>query len=197
MKALSRLARRLVASGAALTVLALPALAQSAQPWSVQGSVLLDNQKIGASTISGAGFEGMLRYTPSALSVGIGYQYSTHSSNGATFNVSGGFLEPRFAIDIGSDRFAPYVAGRVAFVNQSSHLSVSGQFHDYTGSGTAFGGGGGLLIRASKTVNVDLGAAIVQQSFADATSATGPTVKFSGFAGYVAKGGISLGFGGK
>ncbi|MFI5310874.1 MAG: outer membrane beta-barrel protein [Gemmatimonadales bacterium] len=195
MKALSLFTRSLVAT-AAVGALALPARAQSAQPWSLQASVLADNQKIGSSAISGVGFEAMVRYTPSAWSVGLGYEYATHSSNGQTLDISGAFLEPRYAIDIGSDRVAPYLAGRVAFLNESSKLRAPTNLIDFSSGGTAFGAGAGILIRASKTVNIDLGAAIVQQSFQDA-SRNGVTVSFTSFAGYIAKAGISIGFGGK
>ena len=194
MKASAPLTHRVVSTAAALVVLALPAFAQSAQPWSVQGSVLVDNQNINGKLISGAGFEGMLRYTPSVWSVGLGYQYSTHSSNGETLNLSGVFVEPRYALDIGSDRVAPYLAGRVGILKQSSTLRVAG---DVSSNGTAFGGGAGFLIRASKTVNFDIGAAFVQQSFGDAKGNGNTTVTFKSFTGYVAKGGISIGFGGK
>ena len=194
MKASATLTRSVVSTAAALVVLALPVFAQSAQPWSLQGSVLVDNQSINGKLISGAGFEGMLRYTPSVWSVGLGYQYSTHSSNGETLNLSGIFVEPRYALDIGSDRVAPYLAGRVGILKQSSTLRVAG---DVSSNGTAFGGGAGFLIRASKTVNFDIGAAFVQQSFGDAKGSGNTTVTFKSFTGYVAKGGISIGFGGK
>ena len=169
--------------------------AQSAQPWSIAGSLLGANQDLNGSLVGGIGFEGQLRYTPASLwSLGLGFQTSTHSSGGETLTLSGVFLEPRYALDIGSDRFAPYLAGRAALLHESSTLKLAGSV---SSNGGAFGAGAGLLIRATKSINIDLGAAIVQQSFGDAAGANGTTVKFKSFTGYVAKGGISFGFGGK
>ena len=169
------------------------ARAQSAQPWSVQASLLAAGQDINGSLVSGVGFEGQFRYTPAALwSLGLGVQYSSHKSGSETVNISGVFLEPRYSFDIGSDRIAPYVAGRFAFLRESSTLAGAG---DVSSSGTALGGGGGLLIRATRTVNVDIGAAFVSQKFSDTEGDNGVTVSFDRFVGYVVKAGLSIGFG--
>lgn len=178
---------------AALGVSGLPLHAQSAQSWSVQGSLLAANQSLNGKLISGIGFEGQLRFTPSVWSVGAGVQYSSHSSNGETLNLSGLFVEPRYALDVGSDRFAPYLAGRIALLHESSNLNNA---PNVSSNGFAFGGGAGFLIRASKTVNFDFGAAIVSQSLDNATASNGNVVAFKTFAGYILKGGVSIGFGG-
>jgi hypothetical protein len=167
--------------------------AQSAQPWSIQGSALFANQEVNGSAISGVGYEAQLRYTFSAWSLGVGYQSSTHDHAPESLTLSGAFLEPRYAVDIGSDRFAPYVAGRVAFLNEQSRLKVGATVADFSSGGTAFGAGAGLLARMSSSVNVDFGAALVSQSFADAKNTLG-TAHFKSFLGYVAKVGVSIGF---
>jgi hypothetical protein len=183
----------LLTAGAAVAVAAMPASAQSAQPWSVQGSLLFASQDVNGKAISGVGFEGQFRYTPASLwSLGIGVQYSSHKSGDETINISGVFLEPRYSFDIGSDRIAPYLAGRLAFLHESSTLAIAG---DVSSSGSAFGGGGGFLIRWTKSVNVDIGAAFVSQAFGDASGDGGSTVTFKRFTGYVAKAGLSIGFG--
>jgi len=168
-------------------------LAQSAQPWSVQVSGLAASQDLGGSLVFGAGFEGQLRYTPVSLwSLGGGVQWSSHTSGPDTLELSGAFLEPRYTVDIGSDRVAPYLAGRVALLQQSSTLQVAG---DVSSNGAAAGAGGGLLIRGTPRVNLDLGAALLWQTLGDATGAGNSQVSFESFFGYVAKAGLSIGFG--
>ena len=170
------------------------ASAQSAQPYSVQASFLAASQKIGNSLVSGPGFEGQLRYTPAALwSIGVGFQYSSHSSSGDEIRIMGGFIEPRYAFDIGSDRVAPYIAGRLALLRQVLTLDEEPTL-EFSSGGTAFGGGAGMLIRLSPTVNIDLGAAFVSQGFRDASDG-GVEILFKRFSGYVAKAGFSFGFG--
>lgn len=167
--------------------------AQSAQPWSVQLSGLAASQDLGGSLIFGAGFESQLRYTPPSLwSLGAGVQWSSHTSGPDTLELSGIFLEPRYTVDIGSDRVAPYLAGRVAALRQSSTLQVAG---DVSSNGGAAGAGAGLLFRASPRVNLDLGAALLWQTLEDATGAGNVQVAFESFFGYVAKAGLSIGFG--
>jgi hypothetical protein len=186
-----RAAAMIVACG---LLVAGAASAQSAQPWSVQASFLAGSQKIGNSAISGIGVEAQFRYTPAAAwSVGVGFQYTTHPSGGDTINISGVFLEPRYTIDVGSNRVAPYVAGRIAFLHESLTLE-SFPSSDFSSGGFAIGAGAGLLIRASRIVNIDIGAAFVNQSFSDA-SAGGQTATFDAFWAYVAKAGVSIGFG--
>jgi hypothetical protein len=186
---------------AAITTAAAPACAQSAQPWSVQASALGASQKIGGDAIAGFGFEGQLRYTPLALwSLGGGVQYSTHSSAAESITIVGVFLEPRYTFNIGSDRVAPYIAGRLAFLRESASLhevpgQASSRLIDFASTGSAFGAGGGLLVNVSPRVNLDFGAAFVSQAFGDATADDGAVASFPRFTGYVAKGGISIGFG--
>jgi opacity protein-like surface antigen len=183
----------------AVAVLAAKGAAQSAQPWSIQASVLAASQQIGGNSISGIGFEGQLRYTPASVwSLGAGFQYSSHPSGNEKIDIVGGFLEPRYAIDIGSDKVAPYLAARLAYLHESSTLDVDPgvtvTLADFSSSGSAFGAGAGVLVRATSRINIDVGAAFVRQSFSSATTG-GNTANFSSFTGYVAKAGLSLGFG--
>lgn len=194
-----RVRAAVVAGAIALAALPASGIAQSAQPWSLQASVLAASQQIGGSTISGVGFEGQFRYTPAALwSLGVGFQTSAHPSGDEKINITGVFLEPRYTIDIGSDRVAPYLAARLAMLHESSTLFVGqsggGNMADFSSSGSAFGAGAGVLIRGTSRINIDIGAAFVRQSFSDATEGI-YTVTFPGFTGYVAKAGLSFGFG--
>ncbi|HPF61062.1 MAG: outer membrane beta-barrel protein [Gemmatimonadetes bacterium] len=148
---------------ALLATLALPALltAQSAQRWSVQGSILNVSTSGDAyeGLDAGLGVEAQVRYTPSAFSIGAGYQRSSHDltfDDGSTETVtlSGVFAEPRYVIDVGSGSYAPYLAGRVAFLTQK----IAFEGLEASASGTQLNVGGGVLVRLSPRVNLDLGA---------------------------------------
>jgi hypothetical protein len=161
---------------------------QSAQPFSLQASPLWTVQSFGTTNVGGLGVEVQGRWNPGVLSLGVGYQYSSHSSGGDDLTLSGGFVEPRYAIDVGSSRVAPYIAGRVALLRQTNNFgSGSGGF--------AVGAGAGLIIALTPRVNVDAGAAVIRQSLDDADARGGGRVDFQPFTGYVAKVGISVGFG--
>lgn len=190
----------LVAVSCSVAALAPSAMAQSAQPWSVQGSLLAASQKIGSSAISGIGFEGQLRYTPISLwTFGVGVQMSSHESGDESISITGVFFEPRYTLPFGGQRFAPYLAGRLAILRESADLYqevvAPAGLRDVSSTGTAFGAGAGLLIVGSERINVDIGAAFVSQVFSDATSDDGATFSFPRFTGYVAKAGFSVGFG--
>lgn len=177
-----------------LAVATSTASAQSAQPYSLQASFLMGSQKIGSGNVGGAGFEGQLRYTPpSPWSLGVGFQYTSHSQGGDEIRIMGGFFEPRYAFDIGSNRIAPYIAGRIALLRQVLTLDEQVGL-EFSSGGTAFGGGAGFLFRLTPSVNVDVGAAFVNQGFRDSSDGA-VEITFSRFNGYVAKAGFSFGFG--
>lgn len=154
-------------AAAALVVLALPAAVQgqSAQRYSIQASGLFvgtfgeayDGLK------AGPGLEAQFRITPSEWSFGFGLQGSSHSFDDSVLGdesvtLAGIFFEPRRVIDVGSSQFAPYVSGRVAFLQQSLELTINGTKISADASGAQLNGGGGVLIRLSPKVNLDLGA---------------------------------------
>lgn len=138
------------------------AAAQSAQRISLQVSGLYaslfgeDYEGIG----NGFGGEAQLRFTPGALSIGVGGQYTRHGIDDFDGNASflGGFIEPRFVIATGSNNFAPYVSTRFSFLRQS--LDVSSEFNACSGSnnGVTANAGGGVLVRLSSRMNLDAGA---------------------------------------
>ena len=159
--------RSFCVAAAALALLVAPTAsqAQSAQRYSVQASGLFvgtfgeayDGLK------AGPGFEAQFRITPSAWSYGFGIQGSTHSFDDTALGsesvtLAGIFFEPRRVIDVGSSQFAPYVSARVAFLQQSLDLTVNGTKITADASGAQFNAGGGVLIRLSPKVNLDLGA---------------------------------------
>lgn len=170
------LTRAAAVAAALLALLVTPqhASAQSAQRYSVQASGIFvgtfgeayDGLK------SGAGIEAQFRITPGAWSYGFGLQGSSHKFDDATLGnetvtLAGVFFEPRRVIDVGSSQFAPYVSARLAFLQQSLDLDVNGTTVSASASGAQVNGGGGVLIRLSPKVNLDLGATYGLIKFSD------------------------------
>jgi hypothetical protein len=193
---------RALAHYAASTVsafLLLPSFtsAQSAQKYGVQASVFTTGIPVNDGTLNGFGIEGQFRLnrlkdieaTGGPLSLGIGGQYTSHSSaDDRTLKVSGVFVEPRVVIDKGSaERFFPYVSARVAALRQSSDFAS-------TTNGFAVGVGGGFGYKLGPSMNLDVGVAVLQQSFGDATTPSGASFKFGSLISYAAKIGVNLGF---
>jgi hypothetical protein len=146
--------------------------AQSAQRWSVQVSAI--GVGGGGDAFSGVstgwGGEAQFRYTPSAFSLGVGVQYSRHDFKDADLGTVpvhyyGGFAEPRYVIDIRSPKLAPYLSARLAWLSQKADFE---QFAaSAKGSGFQVNGGGGVLIRLSAKINLDLGATFGNIHFGD------------------------------
>jgi len=152
---------------------AASAHAQSAQRFSLQASGLYVGVFGSAfeGVKNGGGFELQARYNPSAFSIGAGYQASVHTMafNGAdeTLGFAGGFIEPRYVIDVGSASAAPYVAARIAYLKQTADVSIQGTPVHLSAGGTQLNLGGGALIRLSRVVNLDLGATFGRIHFAE------------------------------
>lgn len=158
------------------------AQAQSAQRFSVQGSALyaglFGNAFEGID--DGVGFEAQVRYTPSALSIGGGFQWTRHNASTSDPDVGeidgnlklyGGFVEPRYVFNIPSNVIAPYASARVGVLRESLTLNadVNGTPIEVNGSATAFNinGGGGVLFRLGPRVNLDAGATFGYFNFGD------------------------------
>jgi hypothetical protein len=132
--------------------------AQSAQPISLQGSALFNGVfgNVFTGLRDGIGAEAQLRYTPSAFSLGAGFQYTIHEleDRSEDARLYGGFLEPRYRIHAGSNVVAPYLSARFSLLKvgfSGGDLSLSSSF-------IQLNGGGGLLYRLGSRVNLDLGA---------------------------------------
>ena len=177
----------------AIVVLVPNAQAQSRQPWSIQGSGLYTAQDLGgnAGTVGGLGFEAQARRTFPKWSLGAGAQYSVHSSGGDDLGLLGLFLEPRLVLNASMGSFAPYLAGRLVYLRGS--LTSDALEGDGSSSGFAIGGGAGLIYPLSRTVNIDIGGAVLHQSLGNMTLA-GNEIEFPSFFGYVIKAGLSVGF---
>ncbi len=167
---------RCLAGATVLALFVAPSLvqAQSAQRYSLQASGIFVGTfgEAYEGLSSGPGFEAQFRITPSAWSFGFGVQGSSHSIDDATFGdetvtLAGVFFEPRRVIDVGSSQFAPYVSARIAFLQQSLELDVSGTQLTADATGAQFNAGGGVLIRLSPRVNLDLGATYGLINFGD------------------------------
>jgi hypothetical protein len=133
--------------------------AQSAQAISLQVSGLYNGLygEVFENLNNGMGGEAQIRYTPGALSLGVGAQYTTHSLDSPfteDAQLLGAFFEPRYRIYIRSNVVAPYVSARFAWQNigfSGDDLSMSADF-------IQLNAGGGLLYRLGPRLNLDLGA---------------------------------------
>jgi hypothetical protein len=134
--------------------------AQAAQRFSIQGSGLII--KLFGDAFPGAkigyGGEAQIRYTPSALSLGVGFQYTSHEVEGVDNRATliGGFFEPRYVISTSSSSLFPYLSGRFYIVKLKSDNEAA-QIRTKA-TGIAANGGGGVLVRAASRINVDIGA---------------------------------------
>lgn len=143
--------------------------AQSAQPISLQISGLFNGVfgDVFTGLRDGIGAEAQLRYTPSAFSIGAGFQYTTHELEGRSEDARlyGGFLEPRYRVHAGSNVVAPYLSVRFSLLKvgfSGGDLSLSSSF-------IQLNGGGGLLYRLGSRVNLDLGATYGYNRLGDGT----------------------------
>jgi opacity protein-like surface antigen len=159
-------------AGVALAALpARPAAAQShpLQPWERRSSPFLS---VGADAVfssiraravdsrigDGVGFDAHASVGVSALSIGAGYQRTTHSLTGTTEHAtySGYYVEPRVALDLGAGNFTPYLAGRVGRTRVSVPPGLAGTTTALTG--TTYAAGGGLAVWLTHNASLDLGA---------------------------------------
>jgi hypothetical protein len=132
--------------------------AQSAQAISLQFSGLYNGVfgNVFTGLQDGIGVEGQIRYTPGALSIGAGFQYTTHGLENRMEDTRlyGGFVEPRYRIHTGSNVAAPYLSARFSLLKvgfSGGDLSLSSNF-------IQLNGGGGVLYRIGPRLNLDFGA---------------------------------------
>jgi hypothetical protein len=105
--------------------------------------------------------------------------------------MTGGFVEPRYVIDVGSDAAAPYLAGRFAV----SQIFVEEGTETSSALGITVNGGGGVLVNLGSALNLDLGVTMGWKSLGRATISE--TVFDLGTGGnLIARAGLALGIGG-
>jgi hypothetical protein len=136
--------------------------AQTHRRFSLQTSaiyVLLSGDSAFSSTSSGLGGEAQLRLNISSISIGGGVQFSRHTSTGlgnveseVPISLLGAFLEPRCVLPGNSNVYAAYLSARIAYFQQQYSSRV-----DATAGGSQFNVGGGVLVSATRNVNIDLG----------------------------------------
>ena len=134
--------------------------AQSAQTFSLQVSGLVNGvlKEVFVGLQNGVGAEAQFRYTPGALSVGAGFQFTIHEleERTETARFYGGFVEPRYRIHAGSNVVAPYVSARFAAFT----IGFSGEDLSLSSTFLELNGGGGILVRLGPRVNLDVGATL-------------------------------------
>lgn len=160
-KSLPHLGSHLIALLVATALIPGVSSAQSAQMLSLQVSGLGAIPFGGglSNVTAGFGWEGQLRLNPSAFSFGAGVEQTFHEVSGVagrTIVLLGGFVEPRYVVDFGSDNAVLYISGRAAL----SRLTLEEGTFKSTGTGYTLNGGGGFMIRMSDRTNLDLGATI-------------------------------------
>jgi hypothetical protein len=178
------------------------AAAQTAQRFSVQGSGLYAKlfgdafRNIGR----GLGGEAQVRFTPGALSIGGGFQYTDHkvleaAGQDLTFHLYGGFLEPRYVLDVGSNTISPYLSTRFSILSQKFTNRNTEQKTSATG--VTLNGGGGFLIRVGPRLNLDIGSTFGYTHFGDVKSegTTSTNTSVSG-SNIVVRIGLALGLAG-
>jgi hypothetical protein len=105
---------------------------------------------------AGIGVDGQVRFRllPSAITLGIGGQYTTHAVDGVdpNFNVWGVFVEPRLGLPAGASPIKPYLAARGAYL----HQSITQGANSASADGFLIAGGGGLLVGLGG-INLDIG----------------------------------------
>lgn len=172
-----------------------PAQAQTAQLISLQVSGL-GSMPFGGGLSEmtlGPGFEAQIRYNPSAFSIGAGFDITIHTVDGTDTDVTlaGGFIEPRYVIYIGSDRFAPYVSARGAV----SQTEVDLETETATATGFTLNGGGGVLVVLGSRANIDLGVTLGYKDVGEAEFSTG-TFDLGTGANLILRLGLAFGLGG-
>lgn len=134
--------------------------AQSAQTFSLQVSGLVNGvlKEVFVGMQNGVGAEAQFRYTPGALSLGAGFQFTIHELQERSDNARfyGGFVEPRYRIHAGSNVAAPYVSARFAVFK----VGFSGEDLSLSSTLLELNGGGGVLVRLGPRVNLDVGATL-------------------------------------
>jgi hypothetical protein len=175
--------------------------AQSAQPVSLQVSGLFNGVfgQVFSGLQDGVGGEAQIRYTPGAVSIGAGFQFTTHQlqNQEEDARLYGGFIEPRYRIHAGSNVVAPYLAARFSVLKvgfSGGALSLSSAFIELNG-------GGGLLFRLGPRVNLDVGGTFGYDRLGSGTlrnQDTGSEVPIGSGSGsnMVARLGLAVGLGG-
>ena len=180
---------------ALLVAAAVPAAAQSVPKFSLEPAAYY-------ATVSGDDFEGIdagmgfdiqgrIKFT--ALSLGLGWQRSSHGNDlvEENINASGFFVEPRYEFPSAAS-IKPYIGARVARVTQSLESEGS----ELTASGFSYGAGVGIIMPLAGTVKLNTSANYNRVSYGNAEFDGDeiPDTELSG-SSLVLRVGVSLSFG--
>ncbi len=98
----------------------------------------LSGNAVGSAS-DGTGFDVLASIGVSVLSLGAGYQRSTHSLGGDDAVVQGVFFEPRVALPFAARNFTPFVYGRVSRLERTIDNSLGRVNTNGTGLGAGVG----------------------------------------------------------
>jgi hypothetical protein len=145
-------------AAALLGAAALPAAAQVASPkFSLEPAAYYAT--VGGDDFegidAGVGFDVQGRVKFTALSLGLGYQRSSHGIEGLDENVvaSGIFVEPRYELS-SAGSVKPYLTARLGRITQS----IEGDGSELKATGFSFGGGAGVMVPLAGSVHLNTSA---------------------------------------
>jgi len=197
-------ARRVVLSAILLTLVAGDALTAQDRSWPPQhrreraqvalegsGSLSqLSGNALGSAT-EGTGFEVMGAGGVSVLSLGGGYQRSTHRVGIRDATVDGFFVEPRLALPFVARNVTPFVYGRVSRLDRS----VTGDIGSLETRGTGLGAGLGTYLWLAPNVQLSSSVGWNEVRFGDPGPAAGfPIAGRTSGNSWTVRAGLVLGF---
>jgi hypothetical protein len=134
--------RAVLLSALTLSLLAGDSLHAQDRSWPPQYRRERPQLALVGSATDGTGFEIMGSVGVSVLSLGGGYQRSTHRLGASDATVDGIFFEPRVALPLAARNFTPFVYGRVSRLDRS----VNGEIGSLETRGTGLGAGVGTYL---------------------------------------------------
>ncbi len=127
----------------------------------------LRGNALGSAT-EGTGFDLMGSIGVSVLSLGGGYQRSTHALGDADAVVQGVFFEPRVALPIAARNFTPFLYGRVSRLERTIEAGVDRS----ETNGTGLGAGLGTYVWLAPNLQLNTSVGWTELRFGDANDAS-------------------------
>jgi hypothetical protein len=150
----------------------------------------LRGDAIGSAT-DGTGFDVLASVGVSVLSLGGGYQWSTHRVAGTDATVDGVFFEPRLALPFAARNFTPFVFGRAARLERTVESSAG----DVSARGTGLGAGVGTYVWLAPNVQLNTSVGWHELRFSDDGALAGsPIVGRTSGGQWTVRAGLTLGF---
>jgi hypothetical protein len=200
----SHAASRALLSALTISLVAADALAAQDRSWPPQhrreraqfalegsGSLSqLSGNAVGSAT-DGTGFEVMGSVGVSVLSLGGGYQRSTHRVGISDARVDGFFFEPRLALPFVARNFTPFVYGRVSRLDRS----VDGEIGSLETRGTGLGAGLGTYLWLAPNIQLSSSVGWNEVRFGDPGPGAGfPITGRTSGNNWTVRAGLVLGF---